>query len=249
MEYKIRIIILLFLCTLVFATPLSKNSIAYKIYKNECNAKIENLLHWNKGENFPSLGIGHFIWYPKGVDEKFEESFPEFIKYLEQKSTKLPTWLNNTTNAPWKDKQQMQNSPKSIEIKNLLKNTMHLQALFMQQKIKNILPKLLKSTPKNKQPHVKKMFNKLQKTTMGAYILTDYLNFKGSGTNPKERYKNQGWGLLQVLLCMEDKRDPAFSFSQCAKKILLQRVKNAPSSRGEKRWLKGWFNRINTYTK
>ena len=24
-------------------------------------------VHWNQGEAFPSLGIGHFIWYPAGV--------------------------------------------------------------------------------------------------------------------------------------------------------------------------------------
>jgi len=36
-------------------------------------------------------------------------------------------------------------------------------------------------------------------------------------------------------------------FSDCAKKVLEERVRNSPASRGEKRWLKGWFNRIDTY--
>ena len=34
-----------------------------QIYSNECNANFECLTSWNSGEDFPSLGIGHFIWF------------------------------------------------------------------------------------------------------------------------------------------------------------------------------------------
>ncbi len=37
------------------------------IYRNECNRNPRCLVDWNPGESFPSLGIGHFIWYPTGV--------------------------------------------------------------------------------------------------------------------------------------------------------------------------------------
>ena len=39
--------------------------IGEKIFRNEAAGKKENLVYWNSGENFPSLGIGHFIWYRK----------------------------------------------------------------------------------------------------------------------------------------------------------------------------------------
>ncbi len=249
MEYKIHILISLILWVNLYSKELPINTIAYKIYKNECNLKKENLVYWSDQENFPSLGIGHFIWYPKGVKKPFLESFPKLIKYFEDNGVKLPSWLNHKTAAPWRDKQEMLTSPKRLQLQKLLLNNMDLQALFIQKKIKEILPKLLQATPKQQKRHVKKMFNNLSKTTMGAYILTDYLNFKGSGTNPKERYKNQGWGLLQVLLCMKNNPNPNVEFAKCAKIILLRRVKNAPSSTKEEHWIKGWFNRIDTYTK
>ena len=53
------------------------NAIGEKIFKNEAAGKKENLVYWNEGENFPSLGIGHFIWYKQGEPGIFEESFPQ----------------------------------------------------------------------------------------------------------------------------------------------------------------------------
>ncbi|PYK40467.1 MAG: hypothetical protein DME60_07965, partial [Verrucomicrobia bacterium] len=40
--------------------------IGKRIWQNECNGTVAGLTSWNEGENFASLGIGHFIWYPKG---------------------------------------------------------------------------------------------------------------------------------------------------------------------------------------
>ena len=39
-----------------------------KIWQNESGATVSGLTHWNEGEEFPSLGIGHFIWYPHGFN-------------------------------------------------------------------------------------------------------------------------------------------------------------------------------------
>src|SRR4051794_39519410 len=49
--------------------------IGQKIWQNECNGTISGLTSWNAGEDFASLGIGHFIWYPEGRRGPFEESF------------------------------------------------------------------------------------------------------------------------------------------------------------------------------
>ena len=61
-------------------------------------------------------------------------------------------------------------------------------------------------------------------------LLIDYLNFKGSGLDPKEQSNGQRWGLLQVLIDMpdsltEDKVNQAFTIS--AIKILVALVQNS----------------------
>jgi len=40
------------------------HSIGLRVFENECGAGEACLTSWNKGEEFASLGIGHFIWYP-----------------------------------------------------------------------------------------------------------------------------------------------------------------------------------------
>jgi len=211
--------------------------VSEKIYQNECASNPKYLLHWNKGESFPSLGIGHFIWYPKGVEERFEESFPMFVTYLSYHDRVVPAWLKG--DAPWRSKEQMQESQKGKELKKLLLETMDLQASFMAERLQKVLPK---------GAHIKKQFQRVAQSKQGYYLLIDYLNFKGEGTNPKERYAGKGWGLMQVLACMQNRKDANVEFANCAKKVLQERVKNSPPERGEKRWLKGWFNRIDTYT-
>ncbi len=47
-----------------------------RLWHNECAGTVEGLTSWNTGEDFASLGIGHFIWYPAGRRGPFDESFP-----------------------------------------------------------------------------------------------------------------------------------------------------------------------------
>ena len=82
--------------------------IGRKIWENECGGTIAGLTSWNAGENFASLGIGHFIWYPKGVRGPFEESFPSFVRFVaseaaHQRSLDLPKVLDarGTNPCPW----------------------------------------------------------------------------------------------------------------------------------------------------
>src|SRR5437588_1132341 len=66
-------------------SPADTRRIGKRIWQNECNGTIEGLTSWNAGENFASLGIGHFIWYPKGERGPFEESFPKFVRFVAAK--------------------------------------------------------------------------------------------------------------------------------------------------------------------
>ena len=246
MAHRIRTLILLCLALCVLqAEGLQKNSLAWKIYKNECSANPDKLIHWNRGETFPSLGIGHFIWYPKSVQERFTESFPKLIAFLEKEGANPPQWIKG--HCPWRDKTQMQNDPRTRELRRYLINTMPLQAHFLQKQLNHTLPRMLSGLPAQQKEHIIHTYHALQSTPQGRYALLDYRNFKGDGTSQKERYNGKGWGLRQVLLCMPQKEISVIAFVHCAKKILKERVKNAPESRHEERWLKGWYNRLDTY--
>src|SRR3977135_1305819 len=74
--------------------------IGKKIWQNECNGTVSGLTSWNEGENFASLGIGHFIWYPKGQRGPFEESFPKLISFISSRGAKLPKILLGTGELP-----------------------------------------------------------------------------------------------------------------------------------------------------
>ena len=98
---------------------------------------------------------------------------------------------------------------------------------------------------------VQQRFHSLLKTPGGVYALLDYVNFKGEGIKPTERYAGQGWGLLQVLEECDSAtfaRSPLSAFSQSAEKVMRRRVRNSPPERGEERWLTGWMRRIHSYS-
>src|ERR1700759_965933 len=77
------------------------DSIGRRVWQNECDGTREGLTSWNVGENFASLGIGHFIWYPKGINGPFEESFPPLVKFLSANGAKVPAWLKPDDDCPW----------------------------------------------------------------------------------------------------------------------------------------------------
>jgi len=112
--------------------------------------------------------------------------------------------------------------------------------------------RVLKNAPEGfscpiEKPDFKNSYESISKSENGDYILIDYLNFKGLGDNEKERYNSKGWGLIQVLECMPNISNPKDEFRECAKTVLKIRVDNSPKAKNEKRWLKGWYNRIDTY--
>lgn len=226
--------------------------IAGKIYRNETGGKRENLVVWNNGENFPSLGIGHFIWYKYNEPERFEESFPLLVEFYKSKKIALPKILRMYRYAPWKTQAEFltakQNDQEFKDLESFLYNTQSVQIEFIANRLHASLPKILAHTKQAKK--VEQNFNALLNHPVGLYALIDYINFKGEGINTNERYNGQGWGLLQVLENMNDqttKKDLLLSFSDSAKKVLTNRVNNAPKERNEQRWLPGWKNRANTY--
>ena len=230
------------------------NAIGEKIFKNEAAGKKENLVYWNEGENFPSLGIGHFIWYKQGEPGIFEESFPQLVEFLKSKNGKLPKIMAENKYSPWKDRQELINlktkkNPDIEELTNFLYENKDLQIMFIFKRLESSLEKMLAVS--NDRENVRKQFYRVASSPNGLYPLIDYVNFKGEGTNPKERYNGQGWGLLQVLENMkgtETGKSALTEFSNSAKFVLQRRVNNSDPSKNERKWLQGWFNRCNTYS-
>ncbi|EIJ41771.1 hypothetical protein BegalDRAFT_0863 [Beggiatoa alba B18LD] len=227
-------------------------AIGYKIWQNESGAKVEGLTVWNAGEEFASLGIGHFIWAPKGKKPVFTEGFPLLLQFMQTKKIAIPQWLANTPYCPWESRETFNkaiNSKEMLALRSFLHETLSTQVEFMAYRVEQSLPTLLASLPHEAQREkVKQQFYRVAQSANGIYALIDYVNFKGEGTSTTERYQGQGWGLLQVLENMSgDTKQPTAEFATAAIKVLTQRVKNAPVERNEQRWLAGWTNRVNTY--
>jgi hypothetical protein len=231
--------------------------IGKRIWQNECNGTVAGLTSWNEGENFASLGIGHFIWYPKGQRGPFEESFPKLVNFISSRGAKLPALLLriDETPCPWNSRIKFvhaQYTPEMNQLRQFLADTIDLQTEFLIARLQNALPKMLAEAASSDRANVQRQFERMANTPQGYYALADYVNFKGEGVLHTERYQSQGWGLLQVLEGMhETGRDAAAveEFSRSAKEVLIRRVQNAPAQRHESRWLSGWIRRVTSYSR
>lgn len=228
--------------------------IGAKIWQNECGGTFAGLTSWNAGENFASLGIGHFIWYPAGARGPFDESFPKFVRYAERQGAKLPELLLGPKKGacPWNSRAKFLSAQSSAQMKhlrNFLADTIDLQADFLAERLREALPKILAAAPPEERGKIEGQFNRIASSAQGCYALIDYVNFKGEGVLMTERYRGRGWGLLQALEAMSGHGDSAAAdeFADSAASVLRQRVENSPPERHERRWLRGWLSRVATY--
>lgn len=228
--------------------------IGKKIWQNESNGTVSGLTAWNSGENFASLGIGHFIWYPQGVHGPFEESFPKLLGFAREHRAAIPKWLDQVTTCPWNSRAEFasaQNSDQMRELRQFLAHTVDLQAQFMVARLQQSLAKMLDEAASADRANIERQFERVASTPQGCYALVDYVNFKGEGVLHSERYRGGGWGLLQVLEQMrgaESSPGAGREFSNSAAAVLRRRVQNSPPERHESRWLPGWLNRVHSYS-
>ena len=224
-------------------------TLAHLIWQNEGAGKLENLSIWSKFEAFPSLGIGHFIWYPTDAKGPYIEQFPEMIRYLAENGVQLPAWLDINFPAPWETREAFYlafDGTQLVELRTLLKQTTTLQAQFIIKRLERGIPAILNASSEQEKVKLNKNVSLLSATAAGTFALLDYINFKGEGISEKERYQGEGWGLKQVLLSMPEKTDNALlSFALSADEVLTRRVKNAPKN--EINWLAGWRVRVHKY--
>ena len=227
--------------------------IGQRIWQNECAGTISGLTSWNAGENFASLGIGHFIWYPSGTKGPYEESFPAVLKHLKSRGVTIPAWLREAEDCPWPTKKAFEAQRDSVhmkELRNLLANTVPLQTEVLVARFLDGTKKILKAAPASERTTLQARIQALSDFPGGLYAMMDYVNFKGEGTNPTERYQGVGWGLLQVL--QEMKGTPTgmaavVEYAAAAQRTLDRRIKLAPKK--ETQWREGWFGRCAGYAK
>jgi len=236
------------------SSDAERERIGTLIFQNECASKIECLTSWNENEDFASLGVGHFIWYPQAVsekDKKFNESFPKFLAWMKKEDAAVPNWLFNGN--PWQNRQDFMNhldAKNMTALRTFLWQTRPQQVAFIQYRLEQALPTMLSAIDVSRHGHVEQQFSRMMASPMGLYALMDYVNFKGEGVKKSERYQGQGWGLLQVLAAMQGEQRGVGAIQEFAKQadfLLSQRVRLSPAERHEQRWLAGWKKRLQTY--
>jgi len=231
--------------------------LAVRIFQNETGGQTRYLTYWGEGEDFPSFGIGHFIWFPDGVDAPFDETFPSMVSFVSQRDvadSQLPVWMLelDSFEAPWKSKAVFDQARASVEMTELrawLEQTRHLQARFIvsafEQRWQNL------DLPPQQKSRLTSLLQQLVGSAQGLFAVVDYYNFKGLGSNARERYQQQGWGLVQVLEAMpplsEGDRGLVEHFRRAAASRLRLRVELSPPERNEARWLDGWLLRLDGY--
>ncbi len=234
--------------------------IGRKIWLNESGGRRDAITSWNGGEDFASLGIGHFIWYPTTAKPPYEEGFPGLIAFLRKGKTPLPSWLDKTPipACPWTSRADFKrnfNSPQMRQLRQFLLDTMAEQAQFLVARAQGAMDKILANTPDSaEREHIVAQYSRVVRASEDLYPLIDYINFKGEGTNPaetavdKETGQRQGWGLKQVLLKMNgttsEPKAVLAEYSDAVQVVLQQRVRNLPSNRI---WAAGWLRRAETY--
>jgi hypothetical protein len=227
-------------------------SIGRRIWQNECGGRRDGLTSWNAGEEFASLGIGHFVWYPAGVTGPFDAAFPRLARYLAAHGAAVPAWVLDRP-CPWPSRAAFMaefRSARMRELRDLLAGTVRLQTRFIVGRLEASLPKMLAAAPPAQRENVRRQFQRMMASPAGVFALIDYVNFKGEGIKETERYRGQGWGLLQVLSSMKGRGPGAVKeFANRASAVLTRRIANSPPERGERRWLAGWRRRVQSYVR
>lgn len=226
-------------------TPQTAQEFIQFIGQKEFGWSEKGITSWNSGENMASMGLGHFIWYPKGTSAEYGDSFRSMIRFVESKGVRLPASLQGYPQCPWKNKSDFDrniDSPQMQEIRAFLNSTINLQFEFILQRLSNGVKSISNSLPTEQRVLFETRVKELAATPQGLRALVDYINFKGEGLS-----NAAPWGLKQVVLGMNgipQGSHAVVQFSESAKQVLRNRV---ASDLSNQKFLAGWESRCNSY--
>ncbi|MBA3954353.1 hypothetical protein H0X48_03495 [Candidatus Dependentiae bacterium] len=237
----------------VVITTEDAQKIGLLVWKNEALQKRDLLVFWNVLESFPSLGIGHCIWYLEGQSGPYTQQFPCLCTYLQNHGIALPHWLEKAKEigAPWHSREEfLEDNQRTEELRSLLFSTIDLQTKYMVERLEERLTLIINAVSETEKARVLENIELMKSTLLGTYALVDYLNFKGDGLNSTENRKGERWGLLQVLLGMSsgvNKKTVLKVFTISAAEVLLRLIKNSDPDYNPIKFFNGWMSRLSTY--
>ena len=242
-------------------SPAIAEKVGRQVWYNESRGSIDGLTTWNAAEDFPSLGIGHWIWFKAGGHPLFEESFPRLLAFMREGGARPPPWLDRRPPppCPWPSREAFYrefSSPRLAELRRFLADTVPLQTQYLVKRTQDAIPKMLATLPQpDERKRLIETFARVVRSSPDLYPLIDYVNFKGEGVSEKETSfdastgRREGWGTKHLLLEMKPTPEGAATlaeFSRAAKYVLDRRIRNHPAS---ERWRVGWHRRCDTYTR
>jgi hypothetical protein len=234
--------------------PKSVEYLRERIYENEAKRNPEYLVFWSEREDFPSLGIAHWIWFPQfspNYDKSSlptqEDSFPGLLRFIASEAPKLgikiPAFLTDQNGQivlsnPFKNRSDfLTRAEERNSLKKLLMDTLDLQTQYLIISISDKVERAIKLKTSGETEY-RRILLKIVSSPMGLYPIFDYVNFKGDGTDTT-------WGLLQVLDRLKGEGNPTVNhFAQACKETLEKRV---AERQNDKKFLNGWILRCNSY--
>lgn len=241
-------------------SDVAANRVAHQIWLNETGGNPDGIVAWNRGEDFLSLGIGHFIWFPAGKPAPFVETFPRLVAFMRQQKLPLPDWLDRSPlpPCPWNSRAEFLQSKTTLryrQIRQFVDDTRAAQVRFLVARTQAAFDAIQASVPDEAQrAHIAAQYARIVRASKDLYPLIDYVNFKGEGISALETAfdpttgTREGWGLKQVLVAMSGTSGvPSVvleEFAAAAKSVLLRRIRNQPKMR---MWQTGWLKRVSTY--
>lgn len=252
------IFFLLFSHSLTFATLSAQDAkkLGMVIWNNEADKRVDLLVYWGSYSSFPEIGIGHYIWYPQGKTGPYTAQFPPLCAYLLGCGVQFPQWLLDAYHAggaPWQTREEfMQDTDRTNELRQFLASTVDLQTQFMIKRLEDEWIDILAAAPSDRQPQMQRYFDLMRSSLLGTYALVDYLNFKGSGLNPREERNGHRFGLLQVMLDMPDgltDENITKAFAIYAARRLVNYIGHFGPEYKPVKFLAGWIKRVSTYAR
>ena len=111
-HFCLTALILIVGITGIFAASLQINdaqalAAGKRLWHNECAGTVDGLTSWNTGEDFASLGIGHYIWYPAGPAWSVRGKFSRTGAVIWRAAgVPLPDWLRTAKACPWNTREE-----------------------------------------------------------------------------------------------------------------------------------------------